>query len=210
MNKWSLRFAVFLTIAISTGCSSARAGGPVTGGAQPIPQSRPVYDADVNFFSGMIPHHAQAVKIAKWAPTHGASDAVKRMCERIVVAQTDEIVIMQNWLIDRGKPAPPADATHMVHMQGGVEHKMLMPGMLTDEELANLDKARGVEFDRLFLTYMIKHHNGAVGMVDELFKQYGGGQDETVFKMASDIYADQTTEVGRMQGMLDALPGRKP
>ena len=209
MHKWSAQFAVFLTIAISTGCGSTGAGGP-TGGAQPIPQSRPVYDADVNFFSGMIPHHAQAVKIARWAATHGANDAIKRMSERIIVAQTDEIGLMQGWLRDRGKPVPAADATHMTHMQGGVEHKMLMPGMLTDEELATLDKARGVEFDRLFLTYMIKHHNGAVSMVDELFKQYGGGQDETVFKMASDIYADQTTEVGRMQVMLDALPGRTP
>src|SRR5687767_1570473 len=135
MKAFSPRTAAFLAIIAGAGCSSATAGGS---GSQAIPVSRPVYEADVTFFSGMIPHHAQAVKIARWALTHGANDAIRRMSERIIVAQMDEITIMQNWLIDRGKPAPAADATHMTHIMNGVEHKMLMPGMLSDEELAQL------------------------------------------------------------------------
>jgi uncharacterized protein (DUF305 family) len=88
----------------------------------------------------------------------------------------------------------------------GVAHEMLMPGMLTAEELAQLDKSRGTEFDRLFLTFMIGHHEGALVMVDKLFGSNGGAQDETVFRLASDVYADQTTEIDRMQKMLAALP----
>ena len=84
----------------------------------------------------------------------------------------------------------------------GVTHEMLMPGMLSDEEMAALDRARGPEFDRLFLVGMIKHHQGAVDMVDVLFKAYGAAQDETVFKFASDVYADQSTEIARMNEML--------
>ena len=85
----------------------------------------------------------------------------------------------------------------------GVEHDMLMPGMLTDEEMAALDRARGPEFDRLFLVGMIKHHQGAIDMVDVLFKAYGAAQDETVFRFASDVYADQSTEIDRMNKMLE-------
>jgi uncharacterized protein (DUF305 family) len=85
----------------------------------------------------------------------------------------------------------------------GVEHEMLMPGMLTDEEMAELDRARGPEFDRLFLNGMIKHHQGAIDMVDVLFKAYGAAQDETVFKFANDVYADQTIEIDRMNKMLE-------
>ena len=84
----------------------------------------------------------------------------------------------------------------------GVTHEMLMPGMLTDEEMAELDRARGLDFDRLFLVGMIKHHQGAIDMVDVLFKSYGAAQDETVFKFASDVYADQSTEIRRMNDML--------
>ena len=88
----------------------------------------------------------------------------------------------------------------------GMTHDMLMPGMLTEAEMAGLEKARGSEFDRLFLTYMIKHHQGAITMVDQLFASYGAAQDETVFRFASDVYADQTTEIDRMQQMLETVP----
>jgi uncharacterized protein (DUF305 family) len=162
--------------------------------------------ADVHFMSGMIPHHAQAVLIAGWAATHGASPSVRVLCERIVVAQRDEIATMRTWLRDRGLPAPDSNATHLRMKMNGMEHDMLMPGMLNAEELAQLDKARGVEFDRLFLTSMIRHHEGAISMVDELFASAGAGQDEVVFKFASDVYADQTTEIERMQKMLAAIP----
>jgi uncharacterized protein (DUF305 family) len=153
--------------------------------------------------AGMIPHHAQAVLIAGWVPTHGARDDVRILAERIVVGQRDEIALMQTWLRDRGQPAPAADATHMrMTMPNGMTHDMLMPGMLTDEELARLDQARGAEFDRLFLTYMIKHHQGAITMVDTLFESYGAAQDDVVFRFASDVYADQSTEIDRMYTML--------
>lgn len=175
------------------------AAGQQAAGARPAPA---VNAADVEFMSGMIPHHAQAVLIAGWAPTHGARDDVRILCERIVVAQKDEIALMQTWLSDRGLPVPAADATHHVMKMGDMEHKMLMPGMLSDQELAQLDKSRGPEFDRLFLTFMIKHHEGALTMVDTLFESYGGAQDETVFRLASDIWADQQAEIERMQLML--------
>ncbi len=84
----------------------------------------------------------------------------------------------------------------------GMEHEMLMPGMMTDEEMAALDKARGPEFDRLFLEGMIRHHQGAIDMVDVLFKSYGAAQDEVIYKFASDVYADQSTEIARMEKML--------
>jgi uncharacterized protein (DUF305 family) len=158
--------------------------------------------ADIDFMTGMIPHHAQAVIMAGWAPTHGVRKDVGILCERIVVGQTDEIKLMQTWLSDRGLPVPDAKSTRMHMMMNGMAHDMLMPGMLSDEEMAQLDKSRGPEFDRLFLVGMIKHHQGAVDMVDVLFKSYGGGQDEQIFKFASDVYADQSTEIDRMQKML--------
>jgi uncharacterized protein (DUF305 family) len=87
----------------------------------------------------------------------------------------------------------------------GVEHDMLMPGMLTPEEMTALDKARGAEWDRLFLAGMIRHHEGAIKMVDDLFAAYGAMQDDDVYKFASDVYADQSTEIERMQKMLSSL-----
>jgi uncharacterized protein (DUF305 family) len=155
--------------------------------------------------TGMIGHHAQAVLIAGWAPTHDASSTLKTLCERIVVGQQDEIALMRRWLGDRGEVQPdPAMAQHM--MMPGMDHGMMMPGMLSVEQLVQLDSARGPEFDRLFLTDMIMHHQGALTMVNQLFGTQQGGQEETVFRMASDIYADQSTEIVRMQKMLAALP----
>ncbi|HMG97170.1 MAG TPA: DUF305 domain-containing protein, partial [Gemmatimonadaceae bacterium] len=100
------------------------------------------------------------------------------------------------------QPVPEARATGMRMMMNGVEHDMLMPGMLSEDQMKQLDQARGKEFDRLFLTFMIQHHRGAVTMVNDLFATNGAAQDVTVFKMASDISADQTTEIERMQKML--------
>jgi uncharacterized protein (DUF305 family) len=158
--------------------------------------------ADVDFMTGMIPHHAQAVIMGGWAPTHGARSDVAILCERIVVGQTDEIKLMQTWLSDRGQMVPDAKSTRMRMVMNGETHDMLMPGMLTDEEMAQLDKARGPEFDRLFLVGMIKHHQGAIDMVDVLFKSYGGGQDTQIYKFASDVFADQSVEIDRMKQML--------
>src|SRR6516225_2726095 len=162
----------------------------------------PYSDADVEFMSGMIPHHAQAVIMAGWAPTHGARQDVAILCERILVAQRDEIGMMQQWLRDRGLEVPDATSTRHKMKMNGMEQEMLMPGMMSDEQMAALDKARGPEFDRLFLEGMIRHHQGAVDMVDVLFKSYGAAQDETIYKFASDVYADQSIEIDRMHQML--------
>jgi uncharacterized protein (DUF305 family) len=161
--------------------------------------------ADVQFMSGMISHHAQAITMARWAPTHGASPAVRTLCDRIINAQTDEIALMSLWLRDRQQPVPEPSPKGMTMMMNGMQHVMLMPGMLSEEQMKQLDEARGTEFDRLFLTFMIQHHKGAVAMVKELFATYGAGQDELVFKFASDVNVDQTTEIARMQKMLAAL-----
>ena len=161
--------------------------------------------ADVHFITGMIPHHAQAVKMAGWAPTHASSAALQRFAERIAVAQRDEIAMMRVWLRQQGQPVPDTNATHMMMQHDGMSHAMLMPGMLTDEELAVLHAARGKTFDRMFLQFMIRHHEGAVAMVDELFASHGAAQDEFVFRFASDVFADQTTEIEFLQLLLDEL-----
>ena len=194
----------------ATACASARGSTPETrpaGGSAPAaaPLAVKVNAADVKFMSGMIPHHAQATLIAGWAKSHGARADVQRLAERIVVAQKDEIEIMQSWLREKGQPVPPADARHHVMIHDGMRHEMLMPGMLTDEELKRLDAARGSEFDRLFLQAMIKHHQGAITMVDELEAADGARQDETVFRFSQDVYADQTTEIRVMQQMLATI-----
>lgn len=157
---------------------------------------------DAHFMSAMIGHHAQALVMARMAPTHGASSAVRILAERIENGQEDEIRTMQQWLADRLQPVPEAVPGPMKMTADGHTHVMLMPGMLTDDQMRELDAARGAEFDRLFLLYMIQHHRGAVHMVKELFGTYGAGQDETVFKFASDVSVDQSTEIARMQQML--------
>jgi uncharacterized protein (DUF305 family) len=155
--------------------------------------------ADAEFMSGMIGHHAQAIEISRLAPTRAQSPAVKRLAERIINAQEDEIATMQQWLRDRGQPVP--DAAHAHHAAG---HAM-MPGMLTPEQVGQLQRAAGAGFDQLFLNLMIQHHRGAVSMVQRLFGTQGAGQDETVFKFASDVGVDQATEIARMQRMLAEL-----
>jgi uncharacterized protein (DUF305 family) len=193
-------FAWLLVAAFGPGCASTQSAGLH---ATPPGLGRlPYTDADVEFMAGMIPHHAQAVIMAGWAPTHDARQDVAVLCERIVVGQRDEIATMQTWLRDRGLPVPEATSTRHKMTMNGQTHEMLMPGMLTDEEMAELDRARGPDFDRLFLVGMIKHHQGAIDMVDVLFKSYGAAQDETVFKFASDVYADQSIEIDRMHEML--------
>jgi uncharacterized protein (DUF305 family) len=165
--------------------------------------------ADAHFMTGMIHHHGQALVMAGWAPTHGASPTVQTLCARIINAQRDEIRTMQQWLQDRGYPAPEPTPGPMAMKMNGTTHPMLMPGMLTEEQMHQLDQARGEAFDSLFLTFMIQHHKGAVSMVKTLFGTYGAGQDETVFKFANDVSVDQTTEIARMQKMLATLPSQR-
>lgn len=163
--------------------------------------------ADVNFMTGMIAHHAQALVMSELAPQNDASMNIKTLAARIINAQKDEIATMQQWLRERGQPVPEVhiEGTHlMVH--GAGEHHMHMPGMLTPEQIQELAESRGAEYDRLFLTYMIQHHSGAVSMVHELFATDGAAQDEAAFKLASDIQVDQITEINRMKSMLESLP----
>ncbi|MGH7588456.1 MAG: DUF305 domain-containing protein [Gemmatimonadota bacterium] len=188
-------------------------------------------EADVRFMTEMIHHHAQALVMAGFAPTHGANPTIQTLAARIINAQKDEIATMERWLEDRGQPVPEVhveetaaedgdehamhgdrmthgaahDSTAADHMMHGAAHDStdhLMPGMLTPEQMRELDEAQGPEFDRLFLTYMIQHHQGAVTMVDELFATDGAAQDPLTFKLASDVQVDQRTEIDRMEKML--------
>ena len=215
------RFAATLVAAAATAaCGGATGSGAAAppqpasaeqGQAAAIARARadsaryPYTAADVHFMSAMIHHHAQAIAMSRLAPTHGADAAVIRLADRIINAQQDEIATMQKWLRDRGQRVPEATPGPMKMMMGGMEHEMLMPGMLTDEQMKQLDQARGKEFDRRFLVFMIQHHRGAVSMVQELFGTYGAAQDEIVFKFANDVNVDQTTEIARMERMLAAL-----
>ena len=195
---------------------SVAALAPGVGAAQATAagSGRPPYNAaDVRFMSGMIDHHAQAILIAGWAPIHGASASVRALCERIVVGQRDEIALMQRWLRERGLSVPDGNPSRS-HDMPGMDHApapapapapALMPGMLTPAQLAQLDAARGPEFDRLFLTFMIQHHQGAITMVNELFSANGATLDDFIFKYASDVNVDQTTEINRMGRMLAAM-----
>ena len=158
-------------------------------------------DADVRFVTGMIHHHAQALLMADLVPGRGASPPLQTLASRIINAQQDEIALMQGWLRDREQPVPEVG-------REGSEHALHMPGMLTAEQMQELERAQGAELDRLFLTYMIQHHRGAVTMVRDLFGTPGAAQDEAVFKLASDIQVDQATEIARMELMLAALPAR--
>jgi uncharacterized protein (DUF305 family) len=171
--------------------------------------------------SDMIHHHAQALVMAGWAPSHGASPAVRTLAERIVSGQQDEIALMQQWLRDREQPVAqpsgparhgPSDTSSHSPAQGhGHEgHAMLMPGMLSPAQLEELDRARGGEFDRMFLRYMIQHHRGALTMVNRLFATPGAAREESTFKLANDVSADQSSEITRMEQMLASLDPPAP
>ncbi len=214
--------STILVAIVITACSTAT-GGRVTTTPSPattvqpnpagVAQAKadsarhPYTEADVQFMYNMIGHHAQAVVISNWAPTHDASPSVRVLAERIINAQQDEIAAMQKWLRDRRQPVPEATPHGIKMKMNGVEHEMTMPGMLSESQLKQLDQARGKEFDRLFLIFMIQHHRGAVTMVNELFDTHGAAQDISVYKLASDVYADQTTEIDRMEKMLATVPG---
>lgn len=210
---------VAAAVVFLTACGAARAPkAPVFQTGEAGAKARAVADslrypytqADIDFMSGMIHHHAQAIAMSKWAVSHGASPAVQRLTARIINAQADEIALMQTWLRDRNQAPPEVDSlgtvkmpasAHAGHdMHGG--HNMMMPGMLSEQQMAELDAARGGEFDRLFLTFMIQHHRGAVSMVKALFSNPGAGQDETIYKFAGDVEVDQSTEIKRMLQML--------
>jgi uncharacterized protein (DUF305 family) len=166
-------------------------------------------EADTSFMQGMIHHHSQAVEMVDLLRTRGQSKDLQAFGERIRISQSDEIEFMKDWLRERGKPVSAANAhmdhgsntkggDHSAHMAGPA----LMPGMLTPEQMAALAKAKGAEFDRLFLTGMIQHHDGALVMVDELFAVPGAGQDPVLYDFANDIDNTQRAEIEIMRGML--------
>lgn len=183
--------------------------------------------ADVKFVQGMISHHAQAVVMSDWAPTHGARPDLMILCKRIALSQRDEITVMQHWLLDRHLPTPDPlhmlpDSQRQAHGMSGMQmpgmqmpgmdmgdHPMLMTGMLTAPEMRQLDAARGAAFDSLYLTGMIRHHQGALDMVATLFATPGSGQQPELFGFATDVDAGQRAEIARMQAMLNTLtPGQ--
>jgi len=155
-------------------------------------------DADIAFMQGMIHHHAQALDMTALLATRTESDDMKLLAKRIEVSQTDEIRMMQSWLRDRGAEVP---GEHAHHMPGAP----LMPGMLTPDQMAQLEAAKGTDFDRLFLELMIQHHQGALTMVKDLFASPGAGQESDIFAFASDVDADQSMEIERMGAMRAAL-----
>jgi uncharacterized protein (DUF305 family) len=194
--------------AIATPCMSATAQtAPVT---TTVDSGTYGYTkADVAFMTGMIHHHTQALIMAGWAKSHGANSSLQIFCQRIITGQGAEIELMKRWLTQRHEVVPDPNAHKTMAGMPGMAMDSLMPGMLTPEQMKQLDKAHGVEFDRLFLTGMIQHHTGAIQMVTDLFGSYGAGQDDVVFKFATGVNADQITEIDRMQQMLDALPPEK-
>lgn len=208
------RSAVFVVVAALAACArtpapaapAPRSSTAATAVATPVATGRPITAADIRFMSGMIGHHAQAVMISGWAASHGASSSIQTLAARIIVSQNDEIRFMQNWLRDHGQPVPAVDTAHAHMAMPGMDHGEMMPGMLTPEQLTQLDAARGKEFDRLFLTFMMQHHRGAITMVNQLINTPGAAQDDVMFKYISDVNADQTTEIDRMGTMLLTLP----
>jgi uncharacterized protein (DUF305 family) len=154
--------------------------------------------ADTKFMQGMIGHHQQALEMAALVYTNSTSEEMKLLAKRIEVSQLDEIGMMKGWLTARRETLPDEHAHH------AGDHA-LMPGMLTQAEMARLAAAKGKEFDRLFLEGMIKHHQGALTMVKELFAAPRAGQDAEIFAFASDVDADQSMEINRMSAMLATL-----
>ncbi len=161
------------------------------------------FGADVEFMQGMIMHHSQAVDMVALLRTRGKSPVLKSFGEKISVSQSDEIGFMKRWLESRGKPTTmEMDHSHM-SAADMKNMNMLMPGMLTPEQMAALAKARGAQFDHLFLTGMIQHHGGALTMVDDLLSHPGAAQDPVLFDFATDIVNTQSAEIKIMRGMLD-------
>ena len=160
-----------------------------------------VTPADVRFMQGMIAHHAQAITLSALVPERAESEAVRLVAERIGRSQGDEIALMERWLGEHGREIPDPALGYRLPSQGAGP-AVMMPGMLTPEELGELGAASGAAFDRLFLIYMIRHHEGALTMVRELFESDGAGEEAVIFEFAVDVDSDQRIEIARMVRML--------
>ncbi len=164
----------------------------------------PLSTADVQFMQGMIMHHAQAVEMTALIESHTENKDVRSLGARISHSQSDEIAFMKRWLISRGQPiSEPMADMHMRHKNMSHEQMMMMPGMLSSEQMEALRKAKGEEFDRLFLTGMIQHHGGALTMVKDLHNTAGAAQDAEIFNFATDVDSGQRAEIRIMQNMLE-------
>ena len=162
----------------------------------------PLSQADVEFMQGMIMHHAQAVEMTALIPSHTENKDVRSLGARISSSQSDEIKFMRRWLASRGEATSMA-MPEMPGMDKSGEPMALMPGMLTPEQMEALRNAKGAQFDKLFLTGMIQHHNGALIMVKDLFDTAGAGQDAELFNFATDVDSGQRAEIRIMQSMLE-------
>ena len=166
-------------------------------------------EADTKFMQGMIMHHSQAVEMTALMPSRTHNKELLALGKRISISQSDEMKYMKQWLEERGKPVEMEhDMGHMDHM-AGMDHSkmhaapMMMPGMLTPEQMKALEKATGPAFDRLFLTGMIQHHGGALTMVEDLFAIPATGQDPQLYDFVTDVDNTQRAEINIMQGMLN-------
>ena len=205
----SRRAAALLVVLVTAGCRSAggSAGTPIVQPGAPGETNRVLTPeaasdlskvqatpADVKFMQGMIGHHAQAIEMTDLIAARTSREQMKLLGQRIAVSQADEMNMMRTWLKARGQEVP---AEHAHHMPGG-----MMPGMLTPEQMAELTAATGEAFDKLFLRYMIQHHEGALAMVDDLFKTPGAGQEGDINAFAADVDSDQRMEIDRMRALL--------
>lgn len=164
----------------------------------------PLSTADVQFMQGMIMHHAQAVEMTALIESHTENKDVHSLGARISHSQSDEIAFMKRWLVTRGQPiSEPMSDMHMRHKNMSHEQMMMMPGMLSAEQMEALRKAKGEEFDRLFLTGMIQHHGGALTMVKDLHDTAGAAQDAELFNFATDVDSGQRAEIRIMQNILE-------
>lgn len=163
-----------------------------------IPKGAIYTAADVHFMQGMIAHHAQAIFMSRLAASHGANPKLQKFANKIDQSQMAEIKLMQDWLRANKQTAPDTSSYHHV----------MMSGMLTADQIKQLEAAKGAEFDRLFLTFMIQHHEGALKMVDDLNASPGAAQDIDVSVFANDVTTVQTAEIGTMHRMLDALSAK--
>jgi uncharacterized protein (DUF305 family) len=209
---------LFVAVALMAGCSSdddgtaedtapvVQLGGPgetnrVLTEEEAGELSGPAYtEADVAFVHGMIAHHEQALAMTALVEARAERDDLDLLAERMDVSQRDEIAQLETWLSDRDEEATVDGSVHVAHDE-------LMPGMLTTEEFAQLEAARGGEFDRLFLQYMIRHHEGAVAMVEQLLTGGDGGQESQMFQLAQHVGMDQQVEIARMKQVLAELRG---
>ena len=165
---------------------------------------------DVSFMQNMIPHHAQAVELANLVEGRTNTSDLIEISGRIKASQADEIKFMQDWLGERGKSAPKVGGEHAGHgAHGGghvmTEEMMIMMGMASEDQITELAASKGVDFDRLFYTLMVRHHEGAVNMVEDLHSQPGSAYDPVLFDFTNDIVNDQTAEIKRMNGLLSGL-----